>query len=84
MREFLELLSGTMMGLGFRGRLMGPYKIHYTRDGISVRYEGKYVPELTLHYKNKKYEFDDISELLEHHLIKQEIRKQKLQKIKQL
>ena len=79
--KFEEELHRTMTKIGFRGRLLGPFKVHYTLNGISVRFEGKYVPELTLHYKKTILEFDSIEEILENNIIKQEIRKQKLKTI---
>jgi hypothetical protein len=79
--KFEEELHRTMTKIGFKGRLLGPYKVHYTLNGISVRFEGKYTPELTLHYKKTILDLDSIEAILENNLIKQEIRKQKLQKI---
>lgn len=79
--KFEEELHKTMTNIGFKGRLLGPYKLHYTLNGISVRFEGKYVPELTLHYKKTILELDSLEQLLENNIIKQEIRNQKLLKI---
>jgi len=77
-----EELHKTMTKLGFKGRLMGSFKVHFTfLNGISVRFEGKYVPKLTLHYKKRIFEYESLEELLQNNLIKQEIRKQKLTKI---
>ena len=76
-----EELHKTMTELGFNGRLMGAFKVYFTLNGISVRFEGKYVPKLTLHYKKRIFEYESLEKLLENNLIKQIIRKQKLTKI---
>lgn len=79
--QFEELLHNTLTSYGFKGGLVQPYKIKFVLGDISVHLEGKYYSSMFFVYKGEMYEFNSISEMLNHRIMKSKIRKQKLKKI---